>query len=292
MALGRGLSALIEEASAPNPPQEAIQVVQAVKAMNDIDLDQIEINPFQPRKSFDDETLSELASSIKELGIIQPITVREIGPHRYQLISGERRFRASKIAGLKSIPAYIRSIDDQDMLAVALVENIQREDLNSIEIAISYQRLLDECNLTQESLSDKVGKKRATIANYLRLLKLPAEIQHGIRLNKITMGHARALITMEDTKKQLGIYNRVINEGLSVRAVEELVRMSESNAQEPIKKEKIESDPQYEDIRKKIAAKTKTDILFTRNSRGDGKIVIPFRSDAELDRIVNLFDTI
>ncbi len=292
MALGRGLSALIEEAHSPNAPQEVINVVQSVQAMNEIELSKIEVNPFQPRKSFDDEALAELAASIKQLGVIQPITVRELSAGKYQLITGERRFRASKLAGLTKIPAYVRMVDDQDMLAVALVENIQRQDLNAIEVAISYQRLLDECSLTQEDLSDKVGKKRATISNYLRLLKLPAEIQYGIREDKISMGHARTIVSIDDTKKQLGVYNRIIDEGLSVRAVEELVRNLDKPKEPKIKKEQDELPVEYEDIRKKLENKFSALVNFSRNPRGDGKITIPFRSDDELERILSVFDSL
>ena len=292
MALGRGLSALIEEAATPNASEEAIRVVQAVQAMNEIELSKIEVNPFQPRKSFDDEALSELAASISQLGVIQPITVRQLSADRFQLITGERRFRASKLAGLTRIPAYIRSVDDQDMLAVALVENIQREDLNSIEVAISYQRLIDECALTQDSLADKVGKKRTTVTNYLRLLKLPAEIQYGIREDKISMGHARAIIGIDDTKKQLNIYNRVIDEGLSVRAVEELVRNLDKPKEPKTKRELDELPSDYEGIRSQLAGKFNSNVSFQRNPRGDGRIVIPFRSDDELERILGVFDSL
>ncbi|NJO70351.1 MAG: ParB/RepB/Spo0J family partition protein [Bacteroidetes bacterium] len=216
-SLGRGLGALIEDVESSKPAEN-------VASINDIEIRSIEINPFQPRKTFDEEALMELSASIKQLGIIQPITVRKIDNDKYQLITGERRFRASQMAGLQTIPAYIRNADDQAMLELALVENIQREDLDAIEIAISYQRLIDECSLTQEDMSDRVGKKRSTIANYLRLLKLPAEIQAGIRHKKITMGHARALVNVDDAEKQLSIYHHVIEEGLSVRSTEDIVR--------------------------------------------------------------------
>jgi ParB family chromosome partitioning protein len=211
-ALGRGLGALIEDVETNNN-----KPAESVASINEIDIHAIEINPFQPRKTFDEDALQELASSIRQLGIIQPITVRKINGEKFQLITGERRFRASQLAGLETIPAYVRIADDQAMLELALVENIQREDLDAIEVAISYQRLIDECNLTQENMSDRVGKKRSTIANYLRLLKLPAEIQAGIRQKKITMGHARALVNVEDVEKQLSIFHHVMEQDLSVR---------------------------------------------------------------------------
>jgi len=216
-ALGKGLGALIEDAGTMND-------FVRNSSIDEIDINQIESNPFQPRTDFDEESLNELATSIKEIGIIQPITVRKSANGKFQLISGERRFRASIIAGLKTIPAYVRTADDQGMLEMALVENIQREDLDAIEIAISYQRLIEECTLTQESLSDRVGKKRSTITNYLRLLKLPAEIQLGIRKKMLSMGHARALINIEDANDQLYIFEQIINDGLSVRKVEDMVR--------------------------------------------------------------------
>ena len=226
MALGKGLGALIDDASDPTRNQDFRTEKQVVSELvNEIEVDKIDVNPYQPRTQFDEEALKELADSISKLGVIQPLTVRAVDG-RFQLISGERRLRAAKLAGLKTIPVFIRTADDQGMLEMALVENIQREDLNAIEVAISYQRLIEECNLTQETLSERVGKKRATISNYLRLLKLPAEIQLGISQNLISMGHARALITIEDPKIQLDIYHQTINEGLSVRKVEELVRMA------------------------------------------------------------------
>ena len=215
-ALGRGLGALIDDADR--------EKYENIDSISEINIDLIETNPYQPRSNFDEEGLNELASSIKELGIIQPITVRTLADGKFQLITGERRYRASIIAGLKKMPAYFRTADDQAMLELALVENIQREDLDSVEIAISYQRLIDECQLTQENLSDRVGRKRSTISNYLRLLKLPAEIQLGIREKKMSMGHARTLINIENPKTQIKVFYRVIDEELSERKTEELVR--------------------------------------------------------------------
>ena len=216
-ALGRGLGALIEGVE-----KEVLE--KKVEANKDIPIDSIDANPFQPRTTFDAQSLEELASSIKKLGVIQPLTVREAGNGRYQLIAGERRLRAAKLTGLTHIPAYIRTADDQAMLELALVENIQREDLDAIEVAISFQRLTEECKLTQEELSARVGKQRSTVANYLRLLKLPAEIQLGIRNKQLMMGHARALINIEDPKKQIDVYYKIIEDDLSVRQVEKLVR--------------------------------------------------------------------
>ncbi len=216
-ALGRGLGALIDDA-------ERERLEQKVAANLEISVDNIELNPFQPRTRFDEQLLEELASSIRKLGIVQPLTVREIDGDRYQLIAGERRLKAARMAGLKTIPAYLRTADDQAMLELALVENIQREDLDAIEIAISYQRLIEECNLTQEKLSERVGKQRSTVTNYLRLLKLPAEIQLGIKNKQLTMGHARTLINIEDPEQQIKVYYRIIDDGLSVRKTEELVR--------------------------------------------------------------------
>ncbi len=284
-ALGRGLGALMEDAVKPDMHISG-------DAINDINIDDIELNPFQPRKGFEEEGLIELANSIKELGIIQPITVREIDEEKYQLITGERRYRASKIAGLTKIPAYIRTANDQNMLEMALVENIQREDLNAIEIAISYQRLIEECRLTQENLSERVGKKRSTITNYLRLLKLPAEIQLGIREKKISMGHARSLINIENNQAQLAIFNKIMIENLSVRDVENVVR----NLNEQPKKasniaKKIASLPEeYTQLQNHLSTYFNSNIEFKRNPKGEGKIIIPFKSDEDLERILGIFD--
>jgi ParB family chromosome partitioning protein len=283
-SLGRGLGALIEEAE----PE-----VQKVVGGTKVDIRLVDANPFQPRTVFDQEALEELTASIKELGVIQPITVRETETGRYQLITGERRFRAATAAGLTQIPAYIRTADDQGMLEMALVENIQREDLNAVDIAISYQRLVEECSLTQENLSLRVGKKRATVANYLRLLKLPAEIQVGLRENKISMGHARALVAIEDHHDQINLFYRIMEEELSVRKAEELARKIEDGA---IHRDKPQptvqpSLPQpYEELKNQLADFFKTDIEFRRNGKGTGKIIIPFASDDELERIIGIFD--
>jgi ParB family chromosome partitioning protein len=286
-SLGRGLGALIEDVESNKP-------AESVASINEIDIYAIEINPFQPRKNFDEEALQELAASIRQLGIIQPITVRKIDGEKYQLITGERRFRASKLAGLDTIPAYVRLADDQAMLELALVENIQREDLDAIEVAISYQRLIEECNLTQENMSDRVGKKRSTVANYLRLLKLPAEIQAGIRHKKITMGHARALINIDDVEKQLSIYHHVIEEELSVRNIEDLVRnlTQPKEDENPDKRSARDLPFEYVNYRDNLRSYFKTRVQLSRTDKGTGKIVIPFNSDDELKKIVEMLQKI
>ncbi len=289
-SLGRGLGALIE--SQETSPREAATTPEAPKVSDgvaEVKIENIDANPYQPRTIFDEEALNELATSIKEIGIIQPITVREKENGKYQLISGERRLRASKIAGLKKLPAYIRKADDQNMLEMALVENIQREDLDAIEIAISYQRLIDECELTQELLSQRVGKKRATVTNYLRLLKLPADIQLGIKDRKLTMGHARALVNIEKPQDQLKIFNKIVEQELSVRKVEELVRGLNMPGEEP-KKEKSALPQEYLSLKDDLAHFFQTNIEFKRSNKGDGKIVIPFKTDEDLERLIAIFD--
>lgn len=279
-ALGRGLGALIDDAG-----QE--KTIHA-DTINEIDINLIEVNPFQPRTNFDENSLGELASSIKELGIIQPITVRKTEDDKFQLITGERRYRAALKAGLKRIPAYIRFADDQAMLEMALVENIQREDLDAIEVAISYQRLIEECKLTQENLSERVGKKRSTISNYLRLLKLPAEIQLGIRDKQISMGHARALVNIEDAKEQLKAYYKVIDDGLSVRKTEELIR--KINNPEIGKKQKKSLPEEFEQVKKHLTDHFSTSVDLKRSNKGSGKIVISFSSDDDLERIMEILN--
>ena len=249
------------------------------------------MNPFQPRKNFDEESLRELASSIREIGIIQPITVRKLNGDTYQLITGERRYKAAGLAGLATIPAYVRTAEDQNMLEMALVENIQREDLDSIEVAISYQRLIEEIGLTQENLSDRVGKKRSTISNYLRLLKLPAEIQLGIRDRLISMGHARALVNIPDPNIQLDIFQKIIKDDLSVRKVEELVRRT-NNARGP---REGTDDPgtetgNYDELREHLSRFFESEVDFRRSNKGSGRIVIPFKSDQDLERILAVLD--
>ena len=287
-ALGRGLSALIDAEG------EREYVRERLSKGIEIPIDHISTNPFQPRKKFDDDTLEELAESIRQIGIIQPITIRETHDGNYQLITGERRLRASKLAGISKIPAYIRGANDNDLLEMALVENIQREDLDAIEIAISFQRLLDECNLTQEDLSQRVGKKRATVSNYIRLLKLPAEIQLGIREKRISMGHARAIINIEDPREQLNLFYKIIRTDLSVRKVEELVRkLTEKKEVSEIPDSQGGSLPHtYEELKKHLSEFFNTNVDFKRNNKGSGKIVIPFVSDDDLERIIAIFDSL
>ena len=255
-------------------------------------LSDIRPNPNQPRTIFDEEALQELAASIKAIGIVQPITVREVEEGKYEIVAGERRFRASKLAGLETIPAYIRKVEEESMLELALIENIQREDLNAIEIAISYQRLIDECNLTQDALSERVGKKRTTISNYLRLLRLPAPIQLAIKDRKISMGHARAIINIEDPETQNMIFEQILKYDFSVRKVEEIVRelMQPEEAKEKKVERKRESIGDYMALQSHLARYFDTKVDLKRNEKGRGKIVISFKSDSELERIVELLD--
>jgi len=290
-ALGRGLSAILRNPKT-DITDDRTSEKNLVSNVNEIAIDDIQINPFQPRIDFEKEKIYELSESIKELGIIQPITVRKLGYNKYQLISGERRLRASKELNLKTIPSYIRIANDEQMLEMALVENIQRENLNPIEIAISFQRLIKECDLTQEECGNRLGKKRSTIANFLRLLKLPSEIQDGLKKEKISVGHARALITIKEKQNQLNIYQDIIENGFSVREVEQLAKdFSERNYNYKGKKKKIDS----EDIipfghQKKLFDLSKNlnvDIQFKRNKKGSGKIIIPFSDDEKLSEIFN-----
>ncbi|MBL7905614.1 MAG: ParB/RepB/Spo0J family partition protein [Bacteroidales bacterium] len=284
-ALGRGLSAILESPETDITSKD-ISGTFVAGAIASIPVEQIESNPFQPREDFEPEALQELAASIREQGIIQPITVRKMGYDKYQLISGERRLKASKIAGLTEIPAYIRIANDQQMLEMALVENIQRESLNALEIAISYQRLIEECELTQEELSQRVGKNRATVANYIRLLKLPVELQLAIRDSKISMGHARALINIEDEPTQITILRNIVARDLSVREVEEIVR--NLNRQPAVKKtpEIIELPHEIDHKRQDVASKLNTQVNVNINNKGKGSIVISFGSRKELDRLL------
>ena len=280
-ALGRGLSALLKDTSVSDTFNDAV-----VGSIIEISLENIQVNPYQPRTYFDEESLRELASSIKELGVIQPITVRKIGDS-FQLVSGERRFRASKLIGNKSIPAYIRTANDQEMLEMALVENIQRKNLDPIEVALSYQRLIDEIQLTQEELSVRVGKKRSTVTNYLRLLKLDPILQTGMRDGFISMGHGRALINVKSSENQLAIYEKILREKLSVRQTEELVKSLKVEATVPneIKKHL----PKYiKDSLLEINSYLGHNINITVNSKGKGKISIPFHSQEDFERIKNL----
>jgi ParB family chromosome partitioning protein len=284
-ALGRGLGALIDGVE-----KEVLE--RKVEPNMDISLDSIDSNPFQPRTHFDEQSLEELAASIEKLGIVQPLTVRETGNGRYQLIAGERRLRAALMAGLTHVPAYIRTADDQAMLELALVENIQREDLDAIEVAISFHRLIEECKLTQEELSDRVGKQRSTISNYLRLLRLPAEIQLGIRNKHVMMGHARTLVNIENPKTQIDVYYRIIDGDLSVRQVEELVRSLQSEKiKDPAKRErKKKLNEDFLQLSEHLNRIFSTKVNFRINEMGKGKIVIPFENPEEMERILGLFD--
>lgn len=287
-ALGRGLGALLEDSPAKgqSEPQDHV----AIGSINEIPLDQVEVNPFQPRIDFDQEALQELADSIKVQGIIQPITVRKLSKNKYQLISGERRFQASKIAGLDRLPAYIRTADDQQMLEMALIENIQRENLNAIEIALSYQRLLTECDLKQEELGDRVGKNRTTVNNYLRLLKLPPDIQAALRDKKLSMGHARALINIDNVDTQLDIFKMAIAHDLSVRKVEELVR--QAMAGKPVKEEKKQTENggrEIANLQTKLASHFGTRVQV-KSDGSKGEIKIPFVSVEDLNRILEILD--
>jgi ParB family chromosome partitioning protein len=288
--LGRGLGALLEDS---NSERNSNLETSQFGNMNAILLTQIEVNPFQPRTHFDRIALEELADSIKVQGIIQPITVRQLGDGEFQLISGERRFQASKIAGLKSIPAYIRTANDQQMLEMAIIENIQRENLNALEIALSYQRLLSECKIKQEELGERVGKNRTTVNNYLRLLKLPPDIQAGLRDNKISMGHARALINIEDIDKQLHIYKKAIEEDLSVRKVEQLVRdlmNPEEPKAKPEKGEHKHRTYEVQQIQQKLSSHFGTRVNMKADGQFRGEIKIPFVSTEDLNRILEIID--
>ena len=282
-ALGRGLGALIDNTE---------EIVKAQAGIDEIEISEIEANPWQPRTTFDEQALIELSNSIKEVGIIQPLTLRKVDENKYQIIAGERRFRASKMAGLKKVPAYIRESDDNSMLELALVENIQREDLDAIEVALSYQRLIEECKLTQEELSDRVGKKRSTISNYLRLLKLPAIIQKAIREREISMGHARAIINVSDPETQVMIYKQIIAYDFSVRKVEEIVRKLNTEEEPAAKsKKQVKKFPEeYEKLKSHLSKHFDTNVDFKINNKGKGQIVIPFKSSKDLERIVGILD--
>jgi ParB family chromosome partitioning protein len=288
-ALGRGLSALLKDPKNDVKTASDKNAKKVVGNIAEIELTSVEVNPFQPRTHFNEEALNELSNSIKELGVIQPITVRKVGFNKYQLVSGERRFRASKLAGLESIPAFVRIANDQEMLEMALVENIQRQDLDAIEVALSYQRLIDECDLTQEKMSERVGKKRSTITNYLRLLKLDPIIQTGIRDRMLSMGHGRALINIENTEVQLDFYERILKDSLSVRQVEDLVKSyKEGGSTEKPEKTKEIVPESIVNITKELSSHfgNKVDVKLAKN--GKGKIIINFHSEADFERIKKL----
>ena len=286
-ALGRGLDSLI------SMEVDDLQL-SGSSAINDIDISLIEPNPDQPRTSFDKESLEELATSIKEIGIIQPLTLRKLDSGKYQIISGERRYRAAKLAKLSSVPAYIREANDTELTEMALIENIQREDLNAIEIALTFRKLIDQHHLTQEKLSERIGKKRTTIANFLRLLKLPAEIQLGLRDKKLDMGHARAILSVEQPALQLKLYNETLKKGLSVRQVEQLAK----RYQEIIKKgeephqgsSNRHSNDDFGILTNHLSKAFGVPVKFTCDASGKGKITFAFTSDEELDKIITIFD--
>ena len=287
-ALGRGLDALMS--------MDDIQT-EGSSSINEIELNKISVNPNQPRREFDPEALRELSESIAEIGIIQPITLRKMSDDSYQIIAGERRFRASQMAGLKSIPAYIRTADDENVMEMALIENIQREDLNSLEIALAYQHLIEQYELTQERLSERVGKKRTTIANYLRLLKLPAPIQMALQNKEIDMGHARTLLMLDNPQTQIKIFEEIMKHGYSVRKVEELVKdLSQgevvvSGNKKIVSKEKKLSE-EYNLLKTHLSDFFKTKVQLTCTAKGKGKISIPFNNEGDLERIMEILDKI
>jgi ParB family chromosome partitioning protein len=286
-AMGKGLAALLKDNAELNSAEDK-NADQVIGTIAELDIADIQANPDQPRTIFDADALEELAQSIKTLGIIQPITVRKAGPSKFEIISGERRFRAAKIAGLESIPAYIRLADDQSMLEMALVENIQREELDPIEVALSYERLIDECQLTQEEMSTRVGKKRSTITNYLRLLKLQPLIQAGLRDKMIAVGHARALINISNEEDQINLYQEVIAKDLSVRQVEEATRKLKEGPSKTTQREKAPLAEKYIRINEELKEHLEADVELNRNNRGRGKITITFKNDQELERLLDL----
>lgn len=295
-ALGKGLSALLDNASTDITTSAPVSsVANATGGVALIPIESVEANPFNPRTNFEKEALRELSESISIHGIIQPLTVRKLGRDKYQLISGERRFRASQLAGLKEVPAYIRVANDQAMLEMALVENIQREDLNAVEVALSYQRLIDEIGLTQDQLAQKISKGRTTITNHLRLLKLPAEIQLGVRDNLVSMGHARALVSVGDEERQLDLYRQIIDFQLSVREIEELIRTNGSRTNEPnadgVKKaSNVELSSQQEVFKNHFSDRISSKVEIKKTPAGAGKIVINFSSEVDLNRIIELLN--
>lgn len=283
-ALGRGLDSLIS--------MDDIQTGGS-SAINEIPIGQITPNPDQPRTTFDETALEELAMSIRELGIVQPLTVRSMGPNSYQIISGERRYRAAKLAGLESVPAYVRTANDSELTEMALIENIQREDLNAIEIALTFRKLIDQYRLTQERLSERIGKNRATIANFLRLLKLPAEVQLGLRDKLLDMGHARALLAVEKPSAQLKLYNEIIKNGLSVRQVEQLVKQYNTEHQPKATAKSPGNrlnNKDYRILQQHLSSSFGVPVKFTCDVEGKGKITFPFKSETELEKIITIFD--
>lgn len=286
-ALGRGLDSLISMDDVP---------ARGSTAINDVLLEQIKPNPDQPRTTFDEDALDELATSIKELGIIQPLSLRKTGPDSYQIIAGERRYRAAMRAGLTRVPAYIRTANEAELTEMALIENIQREDLNAIEIALTFKKLIDQYNLTQERLSERIGKKRATIANFLRLLRLPAEVQLGLRDKRVDMGHARALLTIDKPALQLKLYNEILKQDLSVRRVEELARAYQNGETEKKATAKPSaskySSGDFDILKKHLSVTFNTPVKFTCNASGKGNITFPFKNDEELEKLLSIFDAL
>ncbi len=285
-ALGRGLDSLIS--------MDDVQPGGS-SAINEIAIEQIAPNPDQPRHNFDEEALEELATSIRELGIIQPLTLRSVGPDAYQIISGERRYRAAKLAGLETVPAYVRTVNDTELTEMALIENIQREDLNAIETASTFRKLIDQHHLTQERLSERIGKKRATIANFLRLLKLPAEVQLGLRDRAIDMGHARALLSLDKASQQLKLYNETLKKGLSVRQVEQAAKQygqAKTEPADPNSEVKKLNNKDYDVLKKHLSSAFGVPVKFACDMSGKGKITFPFKSEEELERIIRIFDTL
>ncbi|MBE7177792.1 MAG: ParB/RepB/Spo0J family partition protein [Mucilaginibacter polytrichastri] len=293
-ALGKGLSALLNDSPSKNTETSTLDTPPQIKegpgAISHVPVEAIQANPFQPRSEFDREALQELADSIIVQGLIQPVTVRQLGKGKYQLISGERRLRASKLAGLKEIPAYIRTANDQQMLEMALIENIQRENLNAIEVALSFQRMIDECSLKQDELGERVGKNRSTVTNYLRLLRLPPAIQASIRDQQISMGHARALINIDDPVTQLYIYRETLDKGLSVRKVEELVRSLQSKPVPAKKTGEKGLSFQVQKIQDDLASRFSARVKVKMNTGGKGSIEIPFLSQDDFNRILEMLD--
>jgi ParB family chromosome partitioning protein len=288
-ALGRGLSALLENAKTDITTKQMGDGAPTVNSVSILKIKNIEVNPFNPRSNFDDSALQELCESIKQHGIIQPLTVRKLGYDKYQLISGERRFRASQMAGLVEVPAYIRVADDQAMLEMALVENIQREDLDPIEVSLSYKRLIDECNLTQEQLSEKVGKQRSTVTNFLRLLKLPAPIQKALRDKEMSMGHAKALISIDNEDRQLAIFALAIEQDLSVRQIEELARGEKLKITPKISRVEKPLSIEDKNITKSLDKIFNKSYSFKRNAKGGGSLNLSFSNNQELQHILSFF---
>ncbi len=287
-ALGRGLDALISMDDTP---------ARGSSAISDVELSRISPNPDQPRTLFDEESLAELASSIRELGIIQPLSLRKTGPDTYQIIAGERRYRAALQAGLERVPAYIRTVGDAELTEMALIENIQREDLNAIEIALAFKKLIDQYSLTQEKLSERIGKKRATIANFLRLLKLPAEVQLGLRDKRVDMGHARALLTIDQPALQLKLYNEILKHGLSVRKVEQLAKAYQRGDYEKVKQVQDEAQGRsrsgdFDLLKRHLSTTFATPVQFSCDKSGKGKITFPFKNEEELERLIAIFDNL